>query len=113
MCVFLSSFDEVHFGKFASYYLRGTYFFDVHPPLGKMLLAGVGWLAGYDGGFLFDTIGDSYITHKVPYTAYRSFTAICGALVIPIAYGIMRESGYSLLSTTMVAMMLAFGKIAV
>ncbi|KAI8055032.1 mannosyltransferase PMTI [Syncephalis plumigaleata] len=101
-------FDEVHFGKFASYYLRGTYFFDVHPPLGKMLLAGVGWLAGYDGAFLFDTIGDNYITHKVPYMAYRSFTAICGALVIPIAYGIMRESGYSLLSTTMVAIMLAF-----
>ncbi|KAK8218162.1 protein O-mannosyl-transferase 1 [Phyllosticta capitalensis] len=89
-------FDEVHFGKFASYYLQRTYFFDVHPPFGKLLFAFAGWLVGYDGSFLFENIGDSYITNKVPYVAYRAMPATMGALTVPVVFLIMWESGYSL-----------------
>ncbi|RAL09238.1 dolichyl-phosphate-mannose-protein mannosyltransferase [Aspergillus homomorphus CBS 101889] len=89
-------FDEVHFGKFASYYLQRTYFFDVHPPFGKLLFAFVGWLVGYDGHFLFDNIGDSYIDHQVPYVALRAMPATLGALTVPVVFLIMWESGYSL-----------------
>ncbi|ROW18015.1 hypothetical protein VPNG_00377 [Cytospora leucostoma] len=89
-------FDEVHFGKFASYYLQRTYFFDVHPPFGKLLFAFMGWLVGYDGHFHFDNIGDSYIANKVPYVAFRSLPAILGALTVSVTYMIMWESGYSL-----------------
>ena len=52
--------------QFASYYLQRTYFFDVHPPFGKLLFALMGWFVGYDGHFHFDNIGDSYVTNKVP-----------------------------------------------
>lgn len=89
-------FDEVHFGKFASYYLQRTYFFDVHPPFGKLLFALMGWMIGYDGHFLFENIGESYIENKVPYVALRAMPATLGALTVPVVFQIMWESGYSL-----------------
>ncbi|CDO51391.1 hypothetical protein DV113_002272 [Geotrichum candidum] len=89
-------FDEVHFGKFASYYLQRTYFFDLHPPFAKLLIAAVGWLVGYNGAFKFDNIGDSYITNKVPYVAYRSLSATLGSLTVPLVFITMQQSGYSI-----------------
>ncbi|PGH09609.1 hypothetical protein AJ79_05665 [Helicocarpus griseus UAMH5409] len=101
-------FDEVHFGKFASHYLQRTYFFDVHPPFGKLLFALGGWLVGYDGHFLFDNIGDSYIENKVPYVALRAMPAIQGALTVPVVFLIMWESGYSLPASVLSAGLILF-----
>lgn len=101
-------FDEVHFGKFASYYLQRTYFFDVHPPFGKLLFALAGYLVGYDGAFLFDNIGDSYIANKVPYVAYRSMPAMMGALTVTTVFCIMWESGYSLPACILAAGLVLF-----
>ncbi|KAL9938310.1 hypothetical protein V8E36_002933 [Tilletia maclaganii] len=86
-------FDEVHFGKFAAYYIRREYFFDVHPPLAKMLHALGGWLAGFDGVFEFENIGDKYLKYGVPYVRMRSTSAIIGTLQVPLLYAIMRETG--------------------
>lgn len=56
----------------------------------------MGWFVGYDGHFLFDNIGDSYIDNKVPYVAFRAMPALMGALTVPTVFLIMWESGYSL-----------------
>nr|CAG8474520.1 5915_t:CDS:10 [Entrophospora candida] len=101
-------FDEVHFGKFASYYLRRTYYFDVHPPLGKLMIAGMGWLLNYDGHFLFEHIGDDYLKNDVPYIGLRSLPATLGALYVPLVYLIMMESGYSIFTAILAAILIIF-----
>ena len=50
-------FDEVHFGKFASKYIKTQYFVDVHPPLAKLLITLAGFVFGYNGEFEFKDIG--------------------------------------------------------
>ncbi|MBW0513627.1 hypothetical protein O181_053342 [Austropuccinia psidii MF-1] len=87
-------FDEVHFGKFVSHYLNREYFFDVHPPLAKLLLALQGWLIGFKGNFAFENIGDSYVDQAVPYVGLRAFSAILGSAIPVLIYAIMKESGY-------------------
>ncbi|CAG8440221.1 3055_t:CDS:10 [Diversispora eburnea] len=101
-------FDEVHFGKFASFYLRREYYFDVHPPLAKLMLAGMGWLLGYDGHFEFDNIGDDYITNDVPYVGFRALPATLGALFVPLTYMIMKESGYPIVTSLFAAGLVLF-----
>ncbi|CAH1391621.1 unnamed protein product [Nezara viridula] len=41
-------FDELHFGKYVGMYVKKIFFFDLHPPLGKLLISGVAYLAGFD-----------------------------------------------------------------
>ncbi|KAJ1913674.1 Dolichyl-phosphate-mannose--protein mannosyltransferase 4 [Tieghemiomyces parasiticus] len=101
-------FDEVHFGKFAAYYIRRTYFFDVHPPLAKMLIAAHAYLVGFDGGYLFDKIGENYIERNVPYISMRAFPALLGTLLPVLSYLIMIESGYSVYTAFLVGMLIVF-----
>jgi dolichyl-phosphate-mannose-protein mannosyltransferase len=55
-------FDEVHFGKFASKYIKTQYFVDVHPPLAKLLITLAAFIFGYDGNFDFKDIG-KWVVH--------------------------------------------------
>lgn len=61
-------FDEVYFIKFAENYLNGTEFFDIHPPLGKLIIA-----------FGLKAFGDTSFT-------WRIMPAIFGTLLILLGY---------------------------
>ena len=86
-------FDEVHFGGFASKYIKGRFFMDVHPPLAKLLITLAGWLAGFDGDFDFKDIGKDYVEPGVPYVAMRLLPAICGVLAVPTMFLALRACG--------------------
>ncbi|KAG0204994.1 hypothetical protein BGX28_003244 [Mortierella sp. GBA30] len=47
------SFDEQHSGDFVRNYLKGSFFIDMHPPLGKLLFSLIALLFGFDGEFDF------------------------------------------------------------
>ena len=84
-------FDELHFGGFASRYFTGEYFFDIHPPLGKMLIALAAWIGGFEPGFAFENIGDPY--GDTAYLPMRAVPALFGALMVPVAYVLVRQLG--------------------
>ncbi|PPQ91354.1 hypothetical protein CVT25_004121 [Psilocybe cyanescens] len=95
--------DEAHFGKFGSHYLKREFYFDVHPPLGKMLVGLAGLLAGYDGSFEFKS-GEAY-PDSVPYVAMRVMLATFGVGMVPLAWYTAVELGMSQWACHLTAMM--------
>lgn len=101
-------FDEVHFGGFASKYIKGKFFMDVHPPLAKLLITLFGWLAGFNGDFDFKEIGKDYVEPGVPYVAMRMFPAICGILLVPVVFLTLKAAGCRTFTSAMGAGLIIF-----
>ncbi len=76
-------FDEVHFKGFAAHYLDGKYFFDIHPPLGKLLLAGYAHIIGFSSSAMLKTAA----------VQMRVLPAVFGALLVPLVWALLRQFG--------------------
>ena len=104
------SFDEAHFGYFANMYIQNRFFVDVHPPLGKMILATVGHMNGYNGSFDFASTTKMTYTDNVPFVAMRLVSAICGTAIPILAYCIMKQLGCQQTACMLAAVMLTIGE---
>lgn len=88
-------FDEVHFNYFSGFYYTGQYYYDIHPPLGKLLLAlsalPSGGIAPED---IVRTISTPYPSDT--YTAMRSLPAFIGTCLPALIFLIARALNISL-----------------
>nr|CAH7738251.1 unnamed protein product [Callosobruchus chinensis] len=98
--------DETHFGKMGSWYINRTFFFDVHPPLGKMLIGLSGYLTGYDGKFAFDKPGDKY--ENTSYLGMRLFCTALGASIVPMTFITVEEMTYSVNAAIYASLLILF-----
>lgn len=102
--------DEAHFGKFGSYYIEHSFYFDVHPPLGKLLVGLSGYLAGFDGKFKFDS--GARFPEGPQFTYMRIFNSVFGILCTPLAYFSALELGWSMWTSWLIGLSVAFEMLA-
>jgi len=95
--------DETHFGKMGSWYINRTFFFDVHPPLGKLLIGGMGYISGYNGTHTFEKPGQPFDDH--PMWGMRGGCTLMGVFIIPFAFtsvwDLTRNLSASLIASTL------------
>lgn len=85
-------FDEVHFGEFTNDYLQGKYFFDIHPPLAKLILFAFAKVAQYDGHVNFSAPGEF---EGVEYVGLRQIPALFASFCAPVLFVACRCFGVS------------------
>mmetsp|Transcript_14123 Transcript_14123/g.28889 ORF Transcript_14123/g.28889 Transcript_14123/m.28889 type:complete len:535 (-) Transcript_14123:2933-4537(-) len=81
-------FDEIHFVRFSSWYLTGQYFFEIHPPLGKLLYAVASYLSGFHPQAGTFNPNQLYDAHH--FIVLRLVSAFFGSLHVLMMYRLCR-----------------------
>jgi dolichyl-phosphate-mannose-protein mannosyltransferase len=100
--------DELHFGRYAAVaYNTGEYFFDIHPPLGKLLIALGGYLGGYNSDFAFNYNLEPYLDSS-NYIVLRFLPTLIGALHPIVTFLFVRALRGRVLAALFAALVVVF-----
>lgn len=86
-------FDETHFALYARKYFLREYYFDIHPPFGKLFLASILLLSPPRKDFDFQ-IGIEYPEKN--YLLLRGGVALLGSIIPILVYFVTKTLGFSL-----------------
>ncbi|MGH7240078.1 MAG: phospholipid carrier-dependent glycosyltransferase, partial [Candidatus Saccharimonadales bacterium] len=86
-------FDEVYFGSFVNSYFTHHPYFDIHPPLGKLMIFGFLKLFGASANFDYSKIGSALPAGGA--FMLRFLPAIFGAMLVILIYFFIRKIGLS------------------
>lgn len=92
-----------------SSYLKREYFFDVHPPIGRLLIALAGWILKLDPSFDYKT-GESF-PPNYNYCSLRIYHTIFSGLSSPAAYLSVRNLGLPKLLSLIAGLFIALGNV--
>lgn len=87
-------FDEVYFSQFPAHYFTGEYYFDIHPPLAKLMLAGLASFFGYapPSNFDFSTIGNKFPEEGKGFFYFLRFViALFGVILVGAIYWLSKQ----------------------
>jgi dolichyl-phosphate-mannose-protein mannosyltransferase len=99
-------FDEFHFGKFIKAYQTGEYFFDIHPPLGRLLIVGLANSTGTKIDEGFGAIGEKIAPEHI--WVLRIIPVLAGILLPVIIFGLCLVLGLSVSGSLLAALLMIF-----
>jgi len=93
-------FDEIYFGNFTNNYIQGLYFFDIHPPLAKLIMAAAAKISNYADMYDFENISKNNYYPTTNYVFLRTVPAFFSGLCVPLVYLILRVIGVDYFSAS-------------
>lgn len=99
--------DEYYFGQFVTGYLSHIYFFDIHPPLAKLLIT----LVAYLGGFRADSLSFAQVAAVYTnnyYILLRLLPALAGAGLPVLIYFLAREMKFEKMTAFFAGILVVF-----